>query len=170
MYQPGGLWLVRGELVEGERLRFEPVSRFGLEGRPNETTLRFLDDDTMVALVRREEGTRSAMIGHAAPPYTEWTWADTRTRIGGPNLVVLEGGVLLAGGRRYGERTATALWQVGLDGSAAELLVLPSGGDTSYPGLLVRGDELWVSYYSSHQGSTSIYLARLRLGALLELR
>jgi len=41
-----------------------------------------------------------------------------------------------------------------------ELLRLPSGGDTSYPGLVWHGGLLWVSYYSSHEGRASIYLAR----------
>ena len=35
--------------------------------------------------------------------------------------------------------------------------------DTSYPGLVWHEGQLWVSYYSSHEGKTSIYLARVRL-------
>jgi hypothetical protein len=42
-------------------------------------------------------------------------------------------------------------------------LQLPSGGDTSYPGLVWHDDFLWVSYYSSHEGKAKIYLAKLRL-------
>ena len=38
-----------------------------------------------------------------------------------------------------------------------------SGGDTSYPGLVWHDGLLWMSYYSSHEGKTSIYLARIRL-------
>ena len=41
------------------------------------------------------------------------------------------------------------------------ILTLPSGGDTSYPGLLWHDDVLWMSYYSSHEGKTSIYLAKI---------
>ncbi len=44
------------------------------------------------------------------------------------------------------------------------VLTLPSGGDTSYPGLVWHDDQLWMSYYSSHEGKTSIYLARIRIG------
>jgi hypothetical protein len=40
-------------------------------------------------------------------------------------------------------------------------LILPNGGDCSYPGLVWRDGQLWASYYSSHQGRTSIYLARI---------
>ncbi len=35
-------------------------------------------------------------------------------------------------------------------------------GDTGYPALLWHNDRLHVSYYSSHQGKTSIYLAKIR--------
>ena len=44
------------------------------------------------------------------------------------------------------------------------MVVLPSGGDCSYPGLAVGPDgQLFVSYYSSHVGKTSIYFARLKM-------
>jgi len=54
--------------------------------------------------------------------------------------------------------------QSGLDrqGKATLLLTFPSGGDNSYPGFVVKGKELWVSYYSGHEGRTSIYLAKLK--------
>jgi hypothetical protein len=32
------------------------------------------------------------------------------------------------------------------------------GGDTSYPGLVWHDGLLWISYYSSHEGKTNIYL------------
>ena len=44
-----------------------------------------------------------------------------------------------------------------------ERLKLPSGGDCSYPGLVWHEGVLWVSYYSSHEGRTMIYLARVQL-------
>lgn len=43
------------------------------------------------------------------------------------------------------------------------VLKLPSGGDTSYPGMVWHQGLLWLSYYSSHEGKTSIYLAKIRL-------
>ena len=46
-------------------------------------------------------------------------------------------------------------------GTLTEVLTLPSGGDTSYPGLVWHDGLLWVSYYSSHEGKTSIYLAKV---------
>ena len=49
------------------------------------------------------------------------------------------------------------------DGKLGPALTLPSGGDTSYPGLVWHDDTLWMSYYSSHEGKTGIYLARMQL-------
>ncbi|WP_281715535.1 hypothetical protein [Alteromonas sp. CyTr2] len=43
-----------------------------------------------------------------------------------------------------------------------ELKTLPSGGDTSYPGLVIEGDNLYVSYYSSHiDNEARVYMGHL---------
>ena len=41
-------------------------------------------------------------------------------------------------------------------------ITLPSGGDCGYPGMAWYHGLLWVSYYSSHEGKASIYLAKVR--------
>jgi len=51
------------------------------------------------------------------------------------------------------------------EGTLKEALRLPSGGDTSYAGLVWHDDLLWVSYYASHEGKTSIYLAKVKVPA-----
>jgi hypothetical protein len=66
--------------------------------------------------------------------------------------------------RLYDGKVRTALCQIDPDaGSLQELLTLPSSGDSSYAGLVEHAGELWVSYYSSHETKTSIYLARIAL-------
>ena len=108
------------------------------------------------------------MIGSAPPPFTEWSWKELPLALGGPELLVLDDGRMIAAGRRSegvdGWRKRTVLGEVDLAGNWTELAVLPSGGDTSYPGMVLEGSELLVSYYSSHEGKSAIYLARLRLG------
>ena len=57
---------------------------------------------------------------------------------------------------------------VRLDGAGGSVyegkrcLALPSGGDTSYPGLVWHDNLLWMTYYASHEGKANIYLARIR--------
>lgn len=42
------------------------------------------------------------------------------------------------------------------------VLALPSGGDCSYRALVWHDGLFWVSCYSSHEGRSSIYLARVK--------
>ena len=130
------------------------------EEYPNETSLVFLEDDTAVCLLRRG-GT--GMVGLAQPPYTEWEWKDLGVQIGGPHHIQLPDGRFVAGVRLYDDAVRTALcWLDPEAGTLEEFLTLPSGGDTSYPGLVWHKDILWMSYYSSHEGQSNIYLARIR--------
>lgn len=48
-------------------------------------------------------------------------------------------------------------------GAFHEIPALPSGGDTSYPGLVWKDGLLWVGCCSSHEDKTSVYLAKVRL-------
>ena len=57
------------------------------------------------------------------------------------------------------------MWLDPEEGELTEILKLPSGGDCSYPGLVWHNNLLWVSYYSSHEGKTSIYLATVKFPA-----
>lgn len=146
------------------------VKKMEVTGRPNETTLRFEPDGTMLMLVRREGDDRMGHIGRAKPPYQSWTWQTTNHRFGGQNALRLASGAWLIGTRDYtamkpgvtgGARTM--LGQLQADGKIATLATFPSDGDTSYPAMVMHGGQLWFSYYSSHEGKTSIYLARLKL-------
>jgi hypothetical protein len=147
--------------------KFETVVEKLFEaGFPNEASLEFLADDTCLCLLRRDGQPSTAMLGSARPPYTEWTWKDLGVRISGPLLVRLPDGRLLAAGRRYdGAVRMSLMWLDAEKGALREFLKLPSGGDTSYPGLVMHDGLAWVSYYSSHEGKTSIYLAKVRLPA-----
>jgi hypothetical protein len=134
------------------------------DGFPNEASLVFLEDHTVLCLLRRDQGDATARLGSARPPYTVWEWKDLGVRIGGPHLLPLSDGRLVAAVRRYGKNPWTSLnWLDPARGELSEFQALPSGGDTSYAGLYWHEDILWVSYYSSHERRTSIYLARLKL-------
>ena len=130
----------------------------------NETSLVFTADDALYCLLRRDSHTATAQLGIAKPPYTEWAWKDLGVRIGGPKMIQLPDGRLIAGVRLYDGKVRTGLSSIDADkGLLRELLTLPSGGDTSYPGMVWHEGVLWMSYYASHEGKTSIYLAKIRL-------
>lgn len=133
-------------------------------GYPNETSLVFLEDGSCLCLLRRDGKAPTAQLGRSEPPYVKWTWKDLGVRLGGPRMIRLPDGRLLAAGRRYEGGTRTVLHWLDADkGRLKEFQRLPSGGDTSYPGLVLHAGLLWVSYYSSHEGKARIYLAKVRL-------
>jgi len=134
----------------------------------NETVLLFRPNTDLLALARRDPvapyTTSLALLGNAAPPYTSWTWTATNYRLGGPDMLELSDGRIIVGARVYSPSTHTGLlWVDPQQGTLTEFVELPSGGDTGYPGILVRNDVLWVSYYSSHEGKASIYVAKVKL-------
>lgn len=132
------------------------------EGFSNESALLFQPDGTALCLLRRDP--ENGLLGRAAPPYRQWRWQDLGRRIGGPQMIRLPDGRLVAAVRLYDETVRTSLcWVDANTGRLEEFLALPSGGDNSYPGLAWHDGRLWVSYYSSHEDETAVYLARLRL-------
>jgi len=154
-------------VASDDGLGYGEVCELAVPGRPNETTVRFLPGGRALALVRREGGDRRGWIGRSNPPYTRWSWARTAERLGGPNFLVHPAGAMWGASRiiRGGEaRTALAAM------SAREftpVLELPSGGDCGYPGMAWHRGRLWMSYYSSHEGKASIYLAEIGIGVAM---
>jgi hypothetical protein len=151
------------KLFESEDgLEYDLVTHLDVPGHPNESTLRFLPDGELIALVRREGGNTFGWIGRSRPPYRDWQWTETTHRLGGPNFLRLPGGSLWAAGRSYPGGARTVLARMTPE-SYEPVLTLPSGGDTSYPGLVWHEGVLWISYYSSHEGKAVIYLAKVRV-------
>lgn len=132
----------------------------------SEATVRFLADDSMVILLRGEEKDRHAWVGVSKPPYERWEWKDGGRAAQGPNFIVMGDGRMFYSGRDFpdGKGARTVFGRMTLE-KLDPLATFPSGGDTSYPGLVEAGDGVvWVSYYASHEKKSAIYLARVRVG------
>ncbi len=146
--------------------RFEIlIENLDIEGYPNETSLVFKGDSAF-CLLRRDGEKNTGLIGISTPPYKNWLWKDMNVRIGGPMMLLMPDGRFLATVRLYdtadGNSVRTSVCQVNpYVGNITELISLPSGGDTSYAGMAIFNDNLWISYYSSHEDKTSIYLAQI---------
>lgn len=161
---PSGLHLVR--TTDG--IDYQWVKTFDLRGKPNESTIRFDSNDVMHIVVRNEDGRRIGHFGHSSKPYSDWKWSPIKQRLGGPNMIQLPDNSWLLGTREYGNSAKTVLGRLELDGGFTRLITFPSGGDTSYPGMLVYQDQVWFSYYASHEGKASIYLAQIKVSDLVQ--
>ena len=147
-------------------LNYSLIKTENMEGFPNETTIRFGKDDSMWMMIRRDKGDKKAKLAVSKPPYTDWEYTDLPMYVGGPDFIHTDK-ISVAGGRWLEDRTKprTVLsTNFFLDGPE---MTLPSGGDNSYPGFLVVGNEVWVSYYSTHETpKASIYLAKIPISYL----
>jgi hypothetical protein len=143
-----------------------------------EVALGFDARNVVTLLARGSAEQPKAALLQAAPPYREWQRVELTAesggdQVGGPALLnplslKLPKDTLLGAGRRFSDRPSkeqrTGLFALDLPrGRLIDLLLLPSGGDTSYPGLVWYRDRLWMSYYSSHEGKSAIYLAKIEL-------
>jgi hypothetical protein len=181
-----GVWLWRvtwqrgmaygiGYTATGRQFSRLYVSREGLKydamvenlfqgGLSSEGSLLFLEDDTALCLLRRDEKGAHSVLGRSRPPYRAWEWKDLGLRLGGASLLRLEDGRIVAAGSLDNGDGRTALcWLDPQAGLLKPFLVLPSGGDSGGPGMALYDGLLWVSYHSSHEGKTSIYLAKVKL-------
>jgi hypothetical protein len=140
------------------------VDRLSVNGDPNESSILFDENGRAWCLLRRDGEPGAGLLGSALKPYTQWEWKDLACRIGGPHWIRIPDGRYVAAVRLYDGHVRTALCWVDLQSARLrEFLPLPSGGDTSYAGLVWHDHLLWVSYYSSHEGRTGIYLAQVDL-------
>ena len=160
----GSVWDL-GIVKTTDGIRYTSVKeiKFPEATQPNEATIRFDAKDNMCILLRCEGKGVSGKFAVSPPPYSEWDWKDTGKKLGGPDFVILPSGKMLAGSRTYDNGVTTALYRLDADGKMTELVRFPGGGDTSYPGFTVYDGYVWVSYYSGHEGKTSIYLAKVKL-------
>jgi len=139
--------------------------------QPNEAAI-LVENGVATALIRRElapgqtsvppynQGT--ALLAQSTAPFDEWTVRDLGVFFGGPALLRMPNGKLLAAGRSTLGKHRTMLWEIDeVNAVPHQLLELPSGGDTGYPGLVWCEDALWMSYYSSHEAKTAVYLAEI---------
>ncbi len=148
-------------------IHYSDVANFDLPDYPNETTVRFLPDKRMLMMVRTDAGRPSeGYWGVSNPPYTDWELRKIGFRVGGPDFIVTDDNSIVLGTRSYfiPGSYKTVLMKGTVEGKFREVCFLPSAGDTSYPGLLVVGDELWVSYYSTHATpKAAVYVAKMPL-------
>ncbi len=174
----GIMYTANYKMVDGKRVRsmiaqllstkdgkhYEKVPGIDVNGSPNESTIRFDKNDKMYVLLRRETDDQMGVLAVSEFPYKTWNYNKLSVRLGGPNFQFLSKDRLIIGTRLHeGTVASTAIHVTDLNGKILKTIKLPSGGDNSYPGLILDKKQLWVAYYSSHEGKSMIYLAQIPL-------
>ncbi|WP_300596259.1 hypothetical protein [Niabella sp.] len=148
---------------------FTKIVDLAVDGMPNESTIRFDQKGKMYILIRREQEDKLGVLATGTAPFTAFHYQKLDYRLGGPDFMFTpDQKKLIIGTRLYlpgGAKTGVLVTD--LNGRLLKTQVLESGGDCSYPGMLIKDKELWVSYYSSHKGKTNIYFTKLPLKDLL---
>jgi hypothetical protein len=181
-------------------LEWEQVSTIYQGEANDETAIEFLPDGRLLATARLEV-TPDSVTGHkdastllavSEPPFEHWSYRKSQvTRLDGPVLFSHAGRIFAVarhqdGGRgplmRLGgalTRKRTALYEVTED-RLTYLSDLPSAGDTSYAGVVLRDGFLYIDYYTSAIDRdypwlmgmflpTDIRMARVSLDSLVAL-
>jgi len=148
-------------------VRYRTVREFDNELMAgDETCVRFLPDGTMLTLSRRDKSKgESSWWGVSKPPYKDWSFKGIPMSLGGPCFIIVDNSFCIIG-TRWRKTGQMVILKGDLEGNVTPACILESkgGGDCSYPGMVIEGNELWVSYYSRHEGSKpSIYLSKIPL-------
>lgn len=146
---------------------WKPISRI-LDDLGAEADLHIEPDASMVVLARRKQ-LQPALICRSTPPYRDWTRRALSRPVAGPRITRWGDRLLVGGRRTLGPKLNRTVVSWLVDDQLVDMIELPSGGDTAYPGFVPIDDRQGLfSFYSSHEGSgthqapSAIYLARLR--------
>jgi hypothetical protein len=150
-------------ITSDDGLDWRKISTVSSAKGESETTLYFNPDGRLTAFLR----TKYSIPGHifeSTAPFTEWTQRPAGTHLSGHSLHVFRGVPYLfcRTMNDAGADQGTMIYTYEND-QLKPYCRLPAGGDCSYPEAVELGDEMLVSYYSTHEGTANIYLARVPL-------
>jgi hypothetical protein len=158
-------------------LTWNPVSTITQKRMSGESDMWFHDDGSVWVLSRTGVEPGHTWLHESSSDRKTWVESDTGQLIHSPVIAKWKDRFFVAGRGRGGKKFVTKVWEL-VDGHANELITLPSGGDTSYPGLLVdpasledgQPPALFVSWYSQHdqksepnhnRHTASVYVGRV---------
>lgn len=135
---------------------------------PSEARLVF-NGSRCYALVRRNGTSLFGISNDLSSCYFEWQELDIRG-LGGPNFLIYKNKYVLISGRDffagsvYTEQNRTSLFYLDLETRELfRIAILPSGGDTSYGGMHLEGNILFMSYYTTKSSRAVINTAQIKL-------
>ena len=141
-------------------VKWEKVSTIRAGNWESETTLLFDARHHATAFLRQKYGSPQAQILESDPPYAEWRARPADApHFSGHSVHTFRGVTyLLSRTLVAGKATGSRIY-VFAGGKLTPYCDLPAGGDCAYLEAVEDGANMLVSYYSTHEGTTNIYLA-----------
>jgi len=145
--------------------KYKTIGRLNLGNTPNETTIRFTDEDKMYLLVRRE--TKTVALGISSPSsYCDVKWTDPiPVRLSSPNFLFYHEKLLMSGRDQDDLKFKFYSYNPSTKKLEKEF-TFPSGAETGYAGMSFNPhnpDELWMSYYVITSDKSYINLIKIDL-------
>lgn len=152
-------------LSSDDGVNWHTVTLFELEGELSEADMCFVGN-TMYVCLRKDKPTGTPSFwGYAHYPFADFTWTQMTTCIESPAMLRLPYSehILVAGRERnpsLGE-VNVSLFSATLSGDLTRVATIEpgTGGDKGYPGLVVKDNLIWCSYYSGISTAASIKMA-----------
>lgn len=148
-------------VASDDGLAWRKVSTIRAGNWESETTLYVDRQGHATAFLRQKYGSPACQVLEADPPYAAWQARPAGVPHLSGHSVHTFGGVtyllsrmIVPGTRKTGVRIYTYA-----QGKLEPYCDLPAGGDCAYAEAVAAGDDMLVSYYSSHEGTTNVYLA-----------
>jgi hypothetical protein len=128
---------------------------------PNESTMTFTGDSSLITVLRDENG-EGSHVGISKFPFFNWEWKSFPYYVRGPKVALLPNGKLFLCAGSMINYNKTYYEIIDPKTLAVEKVrAFVSGGDTGYPGVIIEGNTALVSYYSSHEGNSRVYIERI---------
>ena len=152
-------------ISSSDGLNWEQVSLIRGGNWESETTIHFLSDEKMIAFLRQKYGSPQSSILTSSAPFKQWKERPTPQLHFSGHAAYTFGGVNYLLSRTFdsGRKNPHVMIYTFTEDDLTPYCALRSGGDCAYAAAVRVGDEMLVSYYASHEGTTNIYVARVPL-------
>jgi len=152
-------------IMSEDGLAWKTVSTISTGGSESESTLHFGPGGRATVFLRQKRGSPQAQIFEAAPPYTEWkSRTASISQFAGHSVHTFRDVTYFFTRTMDADtRKAGTMIYIYAEGKMEPYCRLPAGGDCAYAEAVEVGDHMLVSYYSSHEGATNVYLAEVPL-------
>jgi len=154
-------------ITSTDGINWEKLSTIRAGNWESETTVYLDPKHHATAFLRQKYGSPPAQILEADPPYADWKSRPSDVgHFSGHSVHTFRGVTyLMSRTMDYSKKpvgTGSMLYTFA-NNKLTPYCQLPSGGDCAYLEAVEQGDNMLVSYYSSHEGPTNIYLAVIPL-------